>query len=380
MKKTKNYYKQCTRCVLDETVLDITYDENGVCNYCSGFLEKSKVYLNESIHEKTKKLENLVESIKAQGLGKDYDCIVGVSGGVDSSWVLVKAVELGLKPLAVHMDNGWNADLSVSNIKNLVDKLKVDLHIYKIDDREYDSLLKSFLKADVVDIEVLYDNAMLAVNYMMAKKFDIKYILSGSNLSTEGIRVPTGWNWLKKDKKNIYSIANSFGGIKIKSLPTIGTLDFIRYEFIRGIKWLPFLDFFVFNKEEALSVLERDYSYIRYPFKHYESILTRFYQGYILPNKFNIDKRKLHFSTLIITNQVSRKDALLALNGIAYESQEVLEKDKETFIKKLNWTQSDLDNYLARKERSHLEYGSEKWFWDLCHKTYSLLKGIGFGK
>uniref|UniRef100_UPI001157E32D N-acetyl sugar amidotransferase n=1 Tax=Vibrio cholerae TaxID=666 RepID=UPI001157E32D len=362
-------YAVCSKCVLDTTVNDISFNENGVCNYCLDYEYRVSHIVEEDVFIKQNKLDKLLSNIRSDGKRRHYDCIVGVSGGVDSSWALVQAKKLGLRPLAVHMDNGWNSELAQSNIENLVKKLDVDLYTYVIDWDEYKKLMQAFFDADVIDVELLYDNAMLAINYQLAHKYGIKYILSGCNISTEGVRVPTGWNWFKKDKLNIKSIAAS-KKIKIKSFPAMGTMDFIYYEFLRGIKWLPFLDYFKFNKEEALNVLESDFSYKRYPFKHYESIFTRLYQGYILPEKFNVDKRRLHFSSLILSGQMLRCDALEKLNCIPYASEEILSDDINYFLKKMGWSEHDLSSYLARPEKSHAEYGSEKKLWDICQSLY----------
>ncbi|WP_318484975.1 N-acetyl sugar amidotransferase [Photobacterium leiognathi] len=366
--------KVCTRCVLDETVKDIIFDKDGICNYCKGYEDKCShiVYKDEDV--RVSELNKLVSKIKKDGKNKQYDCIVGVSGGVDSSWVLVKAKELGLRPLAVHMDNGWNSELAQNNIENLITKLDVDLYTHVINWVEYKSLMQAFFDADVIDVELLYDNAMLAVNYQLASKFGVKYILSGCNMATEGIRIPTGWNWLKKDKRNIKSIANLFGNVKIDSFPIIGTIDFIRYEFVKNIKWLPFLDNFKFDKKEALDILEKKYEYKPYPYKHYESVFTRFYQGYILPQKFNVDKRKLHLSTLIMSSQIERTEAINILKDIPYNSALELEEDIDYFLKKMGWTHSELDDYLKRPEKYHHEYPSEYKFWDLCQSVYLKLK------
>lgn len=364
----------CTRCVLDNTVSDIQFDKYGVCNYCHDYDERISHVVKMDGVVRSKKLEMFVAEVKKSGINKEYDCIVGVSGGVDSSWALVKAKELGLRPLAVHMDNGWNSELAQNNIENLVTTLGVDLHTHVIDWSEYKDLMQAFFDSDVIDVELLYDNAMLAVNYQIAKKFGVKWILSGCNMATEGVRVPTGWNWFKKDKRNIKAIGRT-RKIKLKTFPAIGTIQYIYHEFLLKIKWLPFLDYFEFDKEESLNALEKDYGYKRYPYKHYESVFTRFYQGHILPEKFNVDKRKLHLSSLILAGQISREDALEVLNHIPYPTVRELEDDKEYFLKKMGWSKETLDDYLSRPERSHTEYKSEKKLWDYCEKIYfSLVK------
>jgi len=351
---------------MDTTAEGITFDSNGYCNYCTEFLEllkkpKRKVNLN---------LEELVDRIKKDGKEKDYDCIVGISGGIDSSYTLVKVKELGLRPLAAHMDNGWDSELAANNIKNLITGLGVDLYTHVIDWDEYRNLMQAFFDADVIDIELLYDNAMLAVCYQQAKKFGIKYILAGTNTSTEGMRMPQNWNWFKFDKKNIKSLAKR-NKVKIKTFPEIGTLDYIFYEFILKIKWISFLDYLPeYNKFEALNILQNKFNYKPYPYKHYESVFTRFYQGYILPKKFNVDKRKLHLSTLIISGQMTREEALADLQKIPYPSEKDLKEDIEYFLKKMRWTKEQLDEYLSRPEKPHTLYGSERWLWESLRRVY----------
>lgn len=197
LKEINEEQKRCKRCLMDTTAKDITFDEDGYCNYCTEFLES----LNNPNRKISLPLNELVEKIKADGKGKEYDCVVGVSGGVDSSYTLVKVKELGLRPLAVHMDNGWDSELAANNIKNLVEKLGVDLYTHVIDWEEYRELMQAFFDADVIDVELLYDNAMLAVCYQQAGKYGVKYILAGSNTATEGMRLPENWNWFKRDKK-----------------------------------------------------------------------------------------------------------------------------------------------------------------------------------
>lgn len=352
-------YVSCTRCIMDTSAKDIAFDEHGICNYCTEFIARSGEILNEDPLQKGGKLESLLSQIKTDGIGKPYDCIVGVSGGVDSSWVLVQVKNLGLRPLAVHMDNGWNSELAQNNIANLVRALDVDLYTYVIDWQEYKGLMQAFFDADVLDIELLYDNALLAIDYRQAAKYGIKYILSGSNQATEGMRMPPGWNWFKYDKKNIVSIAKLFGAPKIKTFPLFGVVDYVVYDRIRKLKWIPFLDYTEYNKEAALRELEAKYGYKRYPFKHYESIFTRFYQGYILPRKFNVDKRRLHLSTLVASGQMTRDEALKGVNGIAYPSKIELEEDLVYFLKKMGWEMEQLDDYIARPGISHAAYPSE---------------------
>lgn len=363
-------FQVCVRCVMDESANDIVFDEGGRCNYCSDLLNHALHPRNKKVSERKQELYSLIERIKEDGKGKQYDCIVGVSGGVDSSWALVQAVEFGLRPLAVHMDNGWNSELAQNNIANLVLRLNVDLYTHVIHWDEYKKLMQAFFDADVIDIELLYDNAMLATNFNLAAKHGVKYILSGCNVASEGMPTPNGWNWFKYDKKNIKAIGKQFANTHLKTFPAIGTFGFIWASYIRKIKWLNFLDYFEFNKFEAVSVLQQKYGYKPYVYKHYESIFTRFYQGYILPEKFAIDKRKLHLATLVASGQMTRKDALESIQGSPYPSQQALDEDKAYFIKKMGWSEPQLEQYLHRPGKSHNMYPSEKALYDLCLRVY----------
>lgn len=373
----KKPYKICARCVMDTSANDISFDGYGVCNYCTDFIQRSSHIIHTDDAGKQHQLIEFVNQIKRDGRGKPYDCIIGVSGGVDSSWVLVRAVELGLRPLAVHMDNGWNSELAQNNIANLVQGLDVDLHTHVVDWQEYKALMQAFFDADVIDVELLYDNAMLAVNYEQAIKHNLKWMLSGSNQATEGMSMPVEWNWLKLDKKNIKSIAGKFGKVEIKTLPMMGVLQFIWRKYVRGVKWTSMLDLMDYNKFQAMRELQYRYEYKPYPYKHYESIFTRFYQGYILPKKFSIDKRRLHLSSLIVSGQISRDDAIKSINEIPYPSESDMNEDIAYFIKKMGWTLRDLEEYISRPEKSHLVYGSEKPIWDF---TFEVYKKIKYGK
>lgn len=378
MSSDKSTATICSVCVMDQTAKDfVSYGAEG-CNYCIGFkkrMQRDKLWNKSNRQEQ---LEQYLKEVKERGKGKKYDSIIGLSGGVDSSYVLYLAVKNGLRPLAVHMDNGWNSELSQENIENLVRKLNVDLYTHVIDWNEYKQLQQSFFDADVIDIELLYDNALYKVNHSLAAKYNIRDILSGSNTATEGMQMPLNWAYRNKhDKKNIFSIWKKKGpGTKLYTFPTFGFFDFIYYWYIRKIRWVRFLDYFEYNKSEAIETLQREVEYRPYQYKHYESIFTRFYQGFILPEKFNADKRKVHLSTLVITNQMSRVEALEVLKHIPYPSEKDLLEDKEYFLKKLGWTPEQLTTYLARPEVPHEFYGSENWMWDGIEDLKSFVKKL----
>jgi N-acetyl sugar amidotransferase len=369
-------YQVCNRCVMDTSAKEITFDENGVCFFCTEFLANAGKSIHRDGAAKKASLDKLIQQIKSDGAGKLYDCIIGVSGGVDSSWVLVQAVRMGLRPLAVHMDNGWNSELAQNNIANLVRGLGVDLHTHVIEWQEYKRLMQAFFDADVIDVELLYDNAMLAVNHQTAAKYRIKYILGGTNQVTEGMRMPKEWNWFKYDKKNIKSLAKIFGGTKLRTFPSIGTFGFIWSRYVRGIEWKSILDLMDYNKDEVMSELQSTYQYKPYPYKHYESIFTRFYQGYILPEKFGVDKRRLHLGNLIASGQMARADALKLLDHVPYPDMQALQSDRQYFLKKMGWIEEDLVEYVKRPEKAHSAYGTEYHTWAYFEKMYRFLKSF----
>ena len=367
--------KICNFCVMDETCSDILFDENGRCNFCKEF--EKKISIN-SINEKynDKNLNVLLNEIKRYKLKKNnkYDCIVGLSGGIDSSYTLLKVVECGLKPLVVHMDNGWNSELAQNNIENLIKKLKVDYYTHVIRWSEYRNLMQSFFDSDVIDIELLADNAMLAVNYQIAKKNNIPFILGGTNSSTEGMKMPKNMNWFKFDKRNIKAINKKFINKSFESFPIIGIIDLIYFILIKRIKWINFLDYFLYDKSKAEKELEEKFEFKRYKYKHYESVFTRFYQGYILPKKFKLDKRILHLSTLIVTKQISRNEAVNELSKSTYESKIEMENDKNFFLKKMNWSINDLENYINRSPVSHYFYPNSRKIYEYLLKIYKTLR------
>jgi N-acetyl sugar amidotransferase len=343
---------------MDAHAADITFDAEGRCNYCTAMLAKLAAYHPADPRTLQDRLARFVEQVRADGRGKRYDCIVGVSGGADSAYALYLARQQGLRPLAVHMDNGWNSELAVNNIENLVRKLGVDLYTHVVEWREYRALQQAFFDADVIDVELLYDNAMLAANYSLSRRYGVRYILSGSNTATEGMRVPRNFNWNKFDRRNILDIARR-DGVRVRSLPTIGVWGYVWHRLVRRAQWVPFLDFIEYDKQRCIDVLVREIGYRPYPYKHYESIFTRFYQGYLLPTKFGIDKRRMHLSSLICSSQMTRERAQELLAQSPYPDPDDLQVDIEYFLKKMGWSQADLDAYLARPERPHDAFASE---------------------
>jgi len=366
----KNELQVCNRCIMDTTAENIIFDEHGTCNFCNDYIDK----LNKSIYmskDRDFELDNILAQIKENGKGKEYDCIMGVSGGLDSSYLLLKAVEYGLRPLAVHLDNGWNSELAVKNIDNLIKKLNVDLYTHVIDWEEFKSLQKSFFDADVIDIELLTDHAIISIMYGLANKYNVKYMLPGTNISNEGMDMPQGWNHFKWDVTNIKDINNKFGEKKrLKTYPFMSVVKYFYYSKVKKIQWISLLDYMDFDKNTSLEILKEKVNYVPYEKKHYESVFTRFYQGYILPNKFNIDKRKLHYSTLICSGQLSREVVLDEMKKNPYDNPNQFNEDKEFVLKKLSFTDNEFNEYMSRPKKMHAEYKSNVWILELYRKYF----------
>jgi N-acetyl sugar amidotransferase len=367
-------YRICTRCVMDTSASDIRFDSSGICNYCTEFAASVGKLLTRRPEAQQCALDAFIAAVKSHGRGKPYDCIVGVSGGLDSSWTLVQAKRLGLRPLAVHMDNGWNSELAQSNIENLIKKLDVDLYTHVIDWHEYRALMQAFFDADVIDVELLYDNAMLAVNYEQAVSRKVKYILAGTNQATEGLKMPMDWNWFKFDARNIHGISKRFDGPKLASFPAIGAFRHFWHQTVQRYRWVSFLDYVDYTKAIALADLQANFNYKPYPYKHYESVFTRFYQGYILPQKFGVDKRRVHLSALIVTGQMQRYEALAMIEQLPYPSPAELEADKTYFLKKMGWSTTQLQEYLVRPTQPHSRYPSERDAWNRFVAIYGKVR------
>lgn len=338
----------CTTCVLDTTVKDIWFDETGECKYCKIHHELEKKHpLGQ---EGQKNLEAVVEKIKAAGKGKDYDCIVGVSGGRDSTYTLLTAIKLGLKPLAVHFDNGWNTDISVSNIKNSISKFDVTLHTVVADWEEFKDLQRSFLKASVPDADIPTDFAIYSVLYKTAAEEGIKYILNGHSFRTEGTS-PISWTYM--DSKYFRAVHRMFGKKKIKSFPVMSFIDLINYIFIRRIKEVRLMEFIDYNKKAVDSILKKEVNWEYYGGHHHENTFTKFFQSYYLPKKFNIDKRKTELSALVRSGQISRQEAIDEITASPYQYEE---KVVDYTATKLDFSSDEFEQIMKAPNKSHNDY------------------------
>ncbi|MCB0736460.1 MAG: N-acetyl sugar amidotransferase [Bacteroidetes bacterium] len=352
---TERPYQICTKTVMD-TVGDptITFDENGICNYYYEFSEKLKIRVPPK-EEAKQQLEIIVEKIKKAGKGKQYDCIIGVSGGVDSTYTAWLVKQLGLRPLAVHLDNGWDSELAVKNIENILNKLDIDLYTEVLDWEMFKDLQLSFLKASTPDSEIPTDHAILTILYKIAAKYKVKHIISGMNFRNEGFLPPT-WARGYLDWKYIKGVHKRFGTQSLKSFPHMNVMQFLYFNLVLKIRSISILNYIDFNKGEAMELIQKELGWKNYGGKHYESIYTRFFQAYILPRKFKIDKRKAHLTCLIIsTGEVTRDRALEILNDPPADPK-LMEDDKEYVIKKFGITEKDFDNIMNAEPKTIHDY------------------------
>ncbi len=345
-----NSYQTCSRCLMDTTVNGITFDEKGECTFCKIHDDLEKKYpLNDSSKHK---LNEIISKIKKAGKSKKYDCIVGISGGRDSSYTLFTVAKMGLKPLAVHFDNGWNSENAVRNIENLCKKLNVDLYTHVANWEEFKDLQRSFLKASVPDAEVPTDWVIFSVLFEQASKYNIKYIIHGHSFRTEGT-TPLTWTYM--DGKYVNSVHNTFGKVKIKSFPIMSLSKYLYYTFFKGIKQIRMLYYLPYDEKKILQMLTDEVGWVNYGGKHHESMYTGFFQSYILTRKFNIDKRKLHYSALMRSGQITKEQALETIKKDPYSG------GIETLnycLKKLDFTEKEFNDIMNLPIRSFMNYNS----------------------
>ena len=365
-------YQQCSISVMD-TIADpaICFDESGICNYYYEYLEREATIPKGA--EGERQLKEIVHKIKVSGAGNKYDCITGVSGGVDSTYLALMAKKLGLRPLIVHFDNGWNSELAVKNIENIISKLGFDLYTLVVDWEEFKDLQIAYLKASVVDIEAITDHAIIGTMYRLAAEHNIRYILSGANIVTE-TTLPRYWIFNKMDHVNIQDIHKQFGKLKLKTYPFFNSNKKRIYTKLKNIETVYPINYLPYNKKEVKEIISRELDWKDYGGKHYESVFTRFYQGYILPVKFGIDKRKAHLSNLIFAGQMSKQEALSELNKPGYDLQQ-LETDYQFVLKKFELTEDEFEQILQLPRREHNEFKIETSIWEQ-YKILKLMKGV----
>lgn len=344
----------CTYCVMDTTDPKISFNDSGECNHCRSYLENLPL-LPARQPSAEQLLNSKVEAVIASGKGKKYDCVIGLSGGVDSTYVAYVVTKiLGLRPIAVHMDNGWNSELSVKNVENIVKKLGIDLYTKILDWDEFRDLQLAFLKASTPDSEIPTDHAIGATLHEVANKYNIKYIISGANFVTERI-MPPSWSQGHGDYRYINNIYKKFTGKRLKKFPFLNFWKVFYYNNISGIEFLPLFDFFNFDLKEAKKIIVNELMWQEYGGKHYESTYTKFFQGHILPVKFGFDKRKGHLSNLICAGILSREEAfkILAMPPIPTEE---IGKLKKYVAKKFNLSEEEFENILKLSPQKYTDY------------------------
>ena len=341
----------CSKCIMSEEVdPKISFDDKNVCNHC---FEYDEMIANR-ISSKSA-LQKIVNKIKSKGKNKTYDCIIGVSGGVDSTYLAYLAKKkYGLNPLAIHFDNGWDSELAVKNIERTLRNLEIDLYTYVVDWNEFKDIQLSFLKASVPDGEVPTDHAINSILWQEASKRGIKFILSGMNAKTESTKVDD-WSYGHSDWRYIKGIQKKFGKKKIKTYPHYSFINLFFYTFVRGIRQVALLNYEDYDNKEAMDVLENKLGWKYYGGKHHESVYTRWYQGFFLPKKFSIDKRYIHFSNLVKNENMTREEALIKIQEPSYDI-DLQKQDTEYVIKKLDITRDQYLEILNKEVHSFRDF------------------------
>lgn len=363
---TPDPYQQCLRCVMDTSDPEITFDNRGYCNHCTDYFENVKLsYQGEGID---KPFADLIKKIKHTSRHKKYDCLLGISGGADSCYTAYLLKKWGLRVLLVHMDNGWDSELSVINIKKVIEKLGFDYQSYVLDWEEFRDLQLSFLKASVVEVETPTDVAIPGSLHEVADKYGIKYIMWGGNVATEGI-LPHMWHYDAKDTVYLKAIQKQFGKLTLKNFPLFGYWKEIYYKFVKRIHIVYPLDHIHYSKQMAVKLLKDEFDWKEHGGKHYESKFTEFVHSYLLPVKFNLDYRRATLSTQICAGEVSREDALAQLKSIAYNPDK-LKADIEYICKKLNISVVYFESILNALPKTYRDYPNNERKLRFIYTTY----------
>jgi N-acetyl sugar amidotransferase len=353
---------------MDTSFRDISFNAEGICNYCTEFTETT-AFIREPEETRKKQLESLISNVKLKGKGRAYDCVVGISGGVDSCYTAHLCLEYGLKPLLVHMDNGWNTEISVNNIRKMIDALGFDYISVVLDWDEFREIQLAFLKSSIVDLEMPTDIAIAACLNQTAAKHKIKFILSGGNYSGEGI-LPLQMGYHRyKDMKLYRHIVRKYSTVKLRTIPTMGLVKEMYFKYVKGIKTAYPLNYVNYDKDQARNVLIQQYQWQNYGGKHHESRITAFWQSYAMPVKYNMDYRRTTLASQIITGQVSRSDALKQLEQPAFDAEKITD-DKKYIAKKFGISESELESYLNNPPRTFVDFPNNEKFIRFVHNTY----------
>jgi len=364
---TATRYQVCTRCIMDTSDPDIKFDAQGVCSHCHEFdqVTTKRWFPNE---QGELQLQKSFDRIKAEGKNQEYDCIIGLSGGIDSSYLAVMLKDRGLRPLVVHVDGGWNSELATYNIEQVVKYCNYDLHTHVIDWEEMRDLQLAYLRSNVSNQDVPQDHAFFASLYHFAVKNKIKNVISGGNLATESV-FPKNWHHDAMDAISLHAIHKKFGAIPLRNYKTINIFQYyFYYPYFYGMKTFRPLNFMKYEKAEALTFLEKTIGYKDYGNKHGESVFTKFFQNHYLLEKFGYDKRRPHYSSMILSGQISRNDALEKLQKPLYAKQELTE-DKEYVAKKLKISVAELEQLTHAPGVSYKEYKN----WGIYYRQLEMI-------
>lgn len=360
-------YRICSRCVMDTSDPAIYFDAAGVCNHCLEFDRETRRHWFPN-DEGAKRWQDIAGQIRSEGRGKEYDCILGLSGGVDSSFLALKVHEWGLRPLVVHVDAGWNSELAVANIEKIVKHCNFDLHTHVVDWEEMRDLHLAYLRAGIANQDVPQDHVFFASMYHFATRNGIRTILSGGNLATEGI-FPSSWHGPAMDAINLKSIHRRYGERPLKSYSTVSFFEYyVWYPFVKKMRTVRPLNYMPYDKASAIAELERACGWRSYGRKHGESLFTKLFQNHYLPVKFGYDKRRPHLSSLIVSGQMTREQATVELEKPLYDPQE-LEIDIAYFCKKLRITRAQFDEFMKAPNRAYEDF-------DTWQGRYRLLKRV----
>lgn len=362
-------YQICTRCVMDTSDPDIIFDNRGYCNHCEDYITRisHQTYI---AGESEKQWEIIVDRIKEKGKNNEYDCIVGISGGVDSCYTAHLCKEFGLRPLLIHMDNGWDTEISVKNIKTMVEKLGFDYVSYVLDWQEFREIQLAFLKSSIVDLEMPTDIGIAASIYKTAIKHNIKYIMSGGNYTAEGILPLQMGYHVYKDMKLYNYIVRKYSSVPLKTVPTFGILREIYYKFAKKIKKIYPLNYIPFDKDRAREFLISNYGWENYGGKHHESKITAFWQSYVMPVKYDMDYRRTTYASQICCNQITRDEALKKLKEPSFDENKIKE-DKSYIAKKYGITEEELEKYLNEQPKTYVDFPNNNNLIRFIYKSYN---------
>ena len=352
-------YQICTRCIMDTTDPDISFDESGICNHCHSY-DRNYKQIPQGV-EKKEKLKEIISKIKKDGRGRKYDCILGISGGVDSAYLAFLAHSLGLRVLAIHVDAGWNSEIAVSNIQKMCAKLGFDLHTIVIDWPTIKELQRAYMFSGLPNLDIPQDHVFIAATYRYAKKHKVKYILSGSNLATEGI-LPNAWGYFNMDYSCIKDVYRKCGRHKmsLRKYPHMGLIQYIQTKYFSTISKIDLLNYIDYSKKKAIETLEREFDWQYYGGKHFESRFTKFFQSYYLPKKFGYDKKRAHLSSLIVGGEMSRDEALIEMNDNSIYTEEEMIQDRDYILKKLDITIKEWNFIMQAPCKTEDDYKNNK--------------------